>query len=118
MLETMKSSKPKFNSMIAEALMKPLARQHVTPRQLFYACLHNSCPLQFYHRTPSSSPAMASEATPRIHAKYLDSFTNQIVRILGKVVSLRGDTATIDANGSINLHLNRVRTLRTSLKGC
>ncbi|KAK0507964.1 hypothetical protein JMJ35_009853 [Cladonia borealis] len=50
---------------------------------------------------------MASEATPRISAKYLDSFTNQIVRILGKVVSLRGETATIDANGSINLHLNR-----------
>jgi len=52
---------------------------------------------------------MASEATPRINAKYLDSFTNQTVRILGKVVSLRGETATIDANGTINIHLNRVR---------
>lgn len=51
---------------------------------------------------------MASEATPRINAKYLDSFTNQTVRILGKVVSLRGETATIDANGTINVHLNRV----------
>ena len=51
---------------------------------------------------------MASEATPRVNAKYLDSFTNQTVRILGKVVSLRGETATIDANGSINVHLNRV----------
>ena len=51
---------------------------------------------------------MASEATPRVNAKYLDSFTNQTVRILGRVVSLRGETATIDANGSINVHLNRV----------
>ncbi len=49
-----------------------------------------------------------SEATPRINAKYLDSFTNQTVRILGKVVSLRGETATVDANGTINVHLNRV----------
>ena len=51
---------------------------------------------------------MASEATPRVNAKYLESFTNQTVRILGKVVSLRGETATIDANGTINVHLNRV----------
>ena len=51
---------------------------------------------------------MASEATPRVNAKYLGSFTNQTVRILGKVVSLRGETATIDASGSINIHLNRV----------
>ena len=53
---------------------------------------------------------MASEATPRINARYLDSFTNQTVRILGKVVSLRGETATVDANGTINLLLNRVWT--------
>jgi len=51
---------------------------------------------------------MASEATPRINAQYLDSFTNQTVRLLGKVTSLRGETATIDANGSVNIHLNRV----------
>ena len=52
---------------------------------------------------------MASEATPRVNAKYLDTFTNQTVRILGKVVSLRGETATINASGNINVHLNRVR---------
>lgn len=61
---------------------------------------------------------MASEATPRINARYLDSFTNQTVRILGKVVSLRGDTATIDANGTINVHLNRVNdAFQTVAKG-
>lgn len=53
----------------------------------------------------------ASEATPRIHAPYLQAFTNQTVRILGKVVSLRGETATIEANGSIAIHLNRVSYL-------
>lgn len=53
---------------------------------------------------------MASEATPRISAKYLESFTSQTVRILGRVVSLHGETAVLDAQGSITLHLNRVRT--------
>ena len=51
---------------------------------------------------------MASEATPRINAKYLQPFTNQTVRILGKVSSLRGETATIEASGSVNVHLTRV----------
>ena len=51
---------------------------------------------------------MASEATPRINAKYLDAFTNRTVRILGKVVSLRGESAVVEANGSIVVYLNRV----------
>lgn len=56
---------------------------------------------------------MASEATPRINAKYLESFTNQIVRILGKVVSLRGESATVEANGPIHIHLNRVCSINS-----
>ncbi|KAI4243334.1 MAG: hypothetical protein L6R40_003506 [Gallowayella cf. fulva] len=44
---------------------------------------------------------MAAEATPRINARYLESFTNSTVRILGRVTSLRGESATIDANGSV-----------------
>ncbi|KAF2084614.1 replication factor A protein 3 [Saccharata proteae CBS 121410] len=48
-----------------------------------------------------------SESTPRITAQYLQQFQNQTVRILGKVTQLRGDQATIDAGGSINVHLNR-----------
>ena len=51
---------------------------------------------------------MATEATPRINARYLENFTNSTIRILGKVTSLRGDSATVDANGSIQVHLNRV----------
>lgn len=58
---------------------------------------------------------MAAEATPRINARYLESFTNSTVRILGRVTSLRGESATIDANGSVQLHLNRVSaTLQSS----
>ena len=49
------------------------------------------------------------EATPRINAQYLESFINQTVRIVGKVASLRGEIATLDAQGSITIHLNRVR---------
>ena len=50
-----------------------------------------------------------SEATPRISAPYLEQFAHQTVRILGKVTQLRGESATIDASGQINVHLNRVR---------
>lgn len=48
-------------------------------------------------------------ATPRINSSYLDSFTNQTVRLIGKVVQLRGEQATVDSNGNVTAHLNRVR---------
>ncbi|PNS17625.1 hypothetical protein CAC42_3020 [Sphaceloma murrayae] len=48
-----------------------------------------------------------AQATPRITAPYLEQFQHQTVRIVGKVTSLRGEQATIDAGGSINLLLNR-----------
>ena len=51
-----------------------------------------------------------AEATPRITAAYLETFTNQTVRLLGKVIQLRGEQATIDAGGQINIILNRVST--------
>ncbi|MCJ1375745.1 hypothetical protein MMC20_006982 [Loxospora ochrophaea] len=50
---------------------------------------------------------MSNEATPRINAQYLENFTNQMVRICGKIVALRGETAVLDAAGNINIHLNR-----------
>jgi len=46
-------------------------------------------------------------ATPRINSQYLDSFTNQTVRMVGKVTQLRGEQATIDASGNVTAHLNR-----------
>ncbi|KFY42923.1 hypothetical protein V494_02171 [Pseudogymnoascus sp. VKM F-4513 (FW-928)] len=48
-----------------------------------------------------------SLSTPRISSTYLDSFTNRTVRITGKVIQLRGEEATLDANGHITAHLNR-----------
>jgi hypothetical protein len=54
------------------------------------------------------SPAIMSEATPRITAPYLEQFSHQTVRILGKVRQLRGETATIDAGGQISVFLTRV----------
>ena len=50
----------------------------------------------------------SAEATPRITAEFLETFQNKTVRILGKVVALRGETATIDAGGQVNVLLNRV----------
>lgn len=50
-----------------------------------------------------------TESTPRITAAYLENFSNQTVRILGKVVQLRGEQATIDSGGQIAVLLNRVR---------
>jgi len=51
------------------------------------------------------------EQQPRITAQYLENFQTQTVRIVGKVVQLRGDEATIDASGQVTLHLNRVCTI-------
>ncbi|KAF1819792.1 replication factor A protein 3 [Dissoconium aciculare CBS 342.82] len=48
-----------------------------------------------------------SESTPRINAQYLEQFSHRTVRIVGKVRQLRGEQATIDASGTINVHLNR-----------
>ncbi|KAI5205021.1 hypothetical protein E4T39_03133 [Aureobasidium subglaciale] len=48
-----------------------------------------------------------AEQTPRINASILEQFTHRTVRILGKVTQLRGEEATIDAGGQINVHLNR-----------
>jgi len=62
-----------------------------------------------------------SISTPRVNCQYLDHFTNQTVRLIGKVVQLRGDEATIDSQGNVTAKLNRVRIflslLFSSLKG-
>lgn len=47
-------------------------------------------------------------STPRINSTYLENFTNQTVRLTGKVVQLRGEQATVDAMGNVTAHLNRV----------
>jgi replication factor A3 len=49
-----------------------------------------------------------SEATPRITAPYLEQFSHQTVRILGKVRQIRGEQETIDAGGQVSVFLNRV----------
>jgi len=46
--------------------------------------------------------------TPRILASHLQAFQHRIVRILGKVVQLRGETAVVDAGGNVDVILNRV----------
>ncbi len=47
-------------------------------------------------------------ASPRITAAYLDNFTGRLVTIVGKVTQLRGEQATIDADGVVTVALNRV----------
>lgn len=49
-----------------------------------------------------------AESTPRVTQSYLEQFSHQNVRILGKVRQLRGEQATIDAGGNITVYLNRV----------
>ncbi|KAL0636866.1 hypothetical protein Q9L58_004087 [Maublancomyces gigas] len=48
-----------------------------------------------------------SEQAPRINAPLLEQFQNRVVRVVGKVLELRGDTATIDSHGSITIFLDR-----------
>lgn len=50
-------------------------------------------------------------SSPRITAPYLDSFVGRLVTIVGKVTQLRGDQATIDADGIVTAVLNRVGKL-------
>ncbi|OAK95430.1 replication factor A protein 3 [Phaeosphaeriaceae sp. SRC1lsM3a] len=45
--------------------------------------------------------------TPRILAPHLSQFQHRIVRMLGKVVQLRGETAIIDAGGQVDVILTR-----------
>ena len=56
-----------------------------------------------------------TEVTPRITAPYLEQFSHQTVRILGKVRQLRGEQATNDAGGQISVYLNRVSPPLSSL---
>lgn len=46
--------------------------------------------------------------TPRINAQFLERFQGQQIRIVGKITQLRGDQATMDANGPVTLRLHRV----------
>lgn len=55
--------------------------------------------------------------TPRILAPHLSSFQHKLVRILGKVVQLRGEQAVIDAGGNVDVILNRVRRIIPLRKG-
>ncbi|PSS00750.1 hypothetical protein BD289DRAFT_502858 [Coniella lustricola] len=50
---------------------------------------------------------MDSQSTPRLTAPYLDRYVGRNVIIVGKVVQLRGEVATIDADGAITAQLNR-----------
>ncbi len=56
---------------------------------------------------------MESQATPRITSTYLDTYVGRNVQVVGKVTQLRGDTATLDADGTLTAHLNRVRREKT-----
>ena len=75
------------------------------------ACDKNTLQSNIYHPNKENiqTHAIMSEATPRITAPYLEQFSHQTVRILGKVRQLRGEQATIDAGGQISVFLNRVR---------
>jgi replication factor A3 len=47
------------------------------------------------------------ETTPRILSSHLASFPQRIIRLLGKITALHGETATLDCGGEVTLKLNR-----------
>lgn len=49
-----------------------------------------------------------NEQAPRINAPLLERFQGRVVRIVGKVLELHGETATIDSHGTMIAHLDRV----------
>ena len=52
---------------------------------------------------------MENSSTPRVNARYLDSYVGRNVMLVGKVQQLRGEQAVMDAAGPVQLLLNRVR---------
>ncbi|KAF3910900.1 hypothetical protein ABW20_dc0108292 [Dactylellina cionopaga] len=54
-----------------------------------------------------------AEQTPRVNAPLLSNFTLQTVRIAGKVIQIRGNTATIDSQGTVSLLLDPDTNVKT-----
>lgn len=50
-------------------------------------------------------------SAPRVTAAYLDRFVGRIVTLVGKVTQLRGEQATLEADGIVTVFLNRVSAL-------
>ena len=50
---------------------------------------------------------MEQSSTPRITCPYLNSYVGRNVMVVGKVLQLRGQTATLDADGNVTAELNR-----------
>ncbi|KAI0546304.1 replication factor A protein 3 [Xylaria curta] len=49
---------------------------------------------------------MEAVSTPRINAPLLPSYVGQNVIVVGKVLQLRGESASLEANGEVNVLLN------------
>ncbi|KAK6516773.1 hypothetical protein TWF506_006662 [Arthrobotrys conoides] len=54
-----------------------------------------------------------SDQTPRVNASYVSNFTGQTVRIAGKVIQIHGGSATIDAQGTVAIHLDAGTHIKT-----
>ncbi|KAF8430616.1 replication factor A protein 3 [Terfezia claveryi] len=50
---------------------------------------------------------MSNEQTPRVNSSLLERFVGQTVRLVGKVMQLRGETATVDSAGNVLVHMNK-----------
>jgi replication factor A3 len=51
---------------------------------------------------------MESISTPRISGRIINSFVGRNVIVVGKVVQIRGDQATLDADGNVTINVTRV----------
>ncbi|KAK9465721.1 replication factor A protein 3 [Lipomyces arxii] len=48
-----------------------------------------------------------SDITPRITAQLLQMYQGRVVRLIGKLTDIRGNSATLDSAGSVNVSLAR-----------
>jgi hypothetical protein len=53
-------------------------------------------------------PDMEAAITPRVNFGYLGQYVGRNVMLVGRVVQLRGETAVLDADGQVTVHLDRV----------
>lgn len=60
---------------------------------------------------------MDPTSTPRVSARYLGSYIEKPVIVVGKVIQVRGEEALIDADGQISITLSEVCAAISAKKG-
>ncbi|KAJ6261876.1 hypothetical protein Dda_2675 [Drechslerella dactyloides] len=104
-----------WDSEIASCLSCTRLRRQLTnaPRRVFPPKPHPKLPLHHNIYLSINPTITMAEQTPRVNAPLLANFTTQTVRIAGKVIQIRGSTATIESQGTVAIQLDADTNVKT-----